>query len=310
MNTCYFELRQLTDAPTISVAADIAQHLQTRQHLGKTIIICDKPVALMSAARKQWLKLARNLQRERSSTVNAEKILRLTHTITHMHRMRFTAKTPEQQPTAHAFFIRPDEVTLLPVNLYSVYITLPLTTATLNLIRTQLPTDAVCIDYTGQLDTTGLKPKVQLAAKINIAWKSIEQFLTDHHVAIEPLVAKSPGHYEAMDDALDVLLGVSRDFLQVASNFQHALELAQPLQLTADEQRKYDTLILLAHRVQLLNPHSFASHFTRDLTDESTFFLHDVAEDVSIAEALAQAIMHHKHAGRARLARALIFVAH
>ena len=310
MSTCYFELRQLTDAPTISVAADIAQHLQTRQHLGKTIVLCDKPVALMSAARKQWLKLARTLQRERSSTINAEKILRLTHTITHMHRMRFVAKTPEQQPSAHVFFMKAEDIDLLPVNLYSIYIMTPITTDTLHRIKEQLPADAMLIDYTGQLATNGLQPKTQLHTRINAAWNTVAAFLTDHHIAIESLIAKEPGRYEALDDALDTLLGVSRDFLQIASDFQHALELAQPVPLTPDEQRKYDTLILLAHRVQALNPQGFASHFTHNLTDETTFFLHDVAENVSFAEALAQAIMHHKQAGRTRLARALTFATH
>jgi hypothetical protein len=70
----YLEIRTTPDTST--AGADLARHLLSRQHLGKTVIVCDKPVIVMSVVRKYWLKLSRGLQRERSSTLNAEKILR------------------------------------------------------------------------------------------------------------------------------------------------------------------------------------------------------------------------------------------
>ena len=119
MGACYFEQRHLADAPSGSLGADIAKHLEARQHLGKTIVVCERPINLMPTVRKQWLKLARQLQRKRSSTVNAEKILRLTGAITHMHHMRFSIKTPVQEPRSHVYFVTPDLVELLPPNVYS-----------------------------------------------------------------------------------------------------------------------------------------------------------------------------------------------
>ena len=100
MAKCYFELRKRSAKGTDSVAADIMRHLHTRQHLGKVTIITDQPLALLAASRKQWLKLSRTIQKQRSSTLNADKILKYTHTITHMQHLRFTAKDALQDPEA------------------------------------------------------------------------------------------------------------------------------------------------------------------------------------------------------------------
>lgn len=310
MGACYFEQRHLTDAPSGSLGADIAKHLEARQHLGKTIIVCERPLNLMPTVRKQWLKLARQLQRERSSTVNAEKILRLTSAITHMHHMRFSIKTPIQEPRAHVFFVTPELVELMPPNVYSFYVTAPLSPDALLETVEQLPNDALLIDYTNTITAgeLGIRPKSELQASIAEAWNMVTAFLEQNSIKIDRLVAPTANHHEQVDNALDTLLGVSHRFLAAANSFQHALELAQPARLTIEEQRKYDLVILLAHRVQALSPSDFNYRFTTSLNDEAAFFLHDIAVDTAqLADALAQAIEQHRQAGRLRLARALAF---
>ena len=59
---CYFELRKPAARGTESIIADAARHLNTRQHLGKAVVVCDQPAIVLSAGRKQWLKLSRSLQ--------------------------------------------------------------------------------------------------------------------------------------------------------------------------------------------------------------------------------------------------------
>src|SRR5882762_3070435 len=71
---CYFELRKQSARGTESIIADMMRHLHTRQHLGKALVICDHPLVVLSAARKQWLKLSRIIQKQRASTLNADKI--------------------------------------------------------------------------------------------------------------------------------------------------------------------------------------------------------------------------------------------
>jgi hypothetical protein len=59
MAKCYFELRKQSARGTDSIAADIMRHFHARQHLGKAVIVCDQPVGLLAAARRQWLKMGR-----------------------------------------------------------------------------------------------------------------------------------------------------------------------------------------------------------------------------------------------------------
>jgi hypothetical protein len=303
---CYFELRKISESLSANLAADIAQHLRSRQHLGKTIVVCEKPLNLMSIVRKHWLKLARQLQRERSSTVNVEKILRLTNSIVHMHRMRFAANPPTQTPNAHVYFMTSAELDALPSNVYNFYTTVELPEAALTTLLAHLPDEALVVDYTGVLPSKRLHPKQQLYDQTQAAWQKVDAFLEKHGLIIKDLASPNAGRQERIDDALDILLSVSQKFLSVASNFQRTLELAQPVVLNATEQREYDILILLAHRVQALDPLTPKFRFTPSLNDEDTFFLHDVAlENLSFAEAMQQEILRHEEAGRNRLAQAM-----
>ena len=308
MNICYYDQRHISDESQTNLAADIARHMQSRQHLGKTVVICEKPGILLALTRKHWLKYARTLQKERSGTINAEKILRLTNTITHMHRMNFIARPPELDPRAHVYFVTPDELSILPVNTYSLYLAVPLTSAQFSHIQPQLPAEALIVGYQPQPPALNLTPKSQLEANITTAWQSMVEFMQQNHIDIDLLATPGAQQLSSIDDALDALLSTSRQFLQTASNLQHTLELSQPITLDSNLQRQYDILILLAHRVQALNPHSaFATRFTYDLTSDETFFLHDSGSELGFVEVLAQTIRHHQEAGRLRLARALHF---
>lgn len=73
---------------------DLARHLYTRMNCGKIVIIASNPNALLSPLRKQWLKLARKVQKERASTLNATRIYELTEIIKRMYTLRFTTKWP------------------------------------------------------------------------------------------------------------------------------------------------------------------------------------------------------------------------
>src|SRR5215213_1160346 len=87
MPNAFFELRKQGARGTDSMVADVMRHLYSRQYLGKTLIISEQPMIIFSTARKQWLKLARTIQKQRASTLNAEKLLKYTHTISHMQHM-------------------------------------------------------------------------------------------------------------------------------------------------------------------------------------------------------------------------------
>jgi len=73
---------------------DLARHLYTRIYGGKVVIIANKPSAFLPALRKQWLKLMRKVQKERASTLNAERIFELNEVVVRMQSLQFSTTWP------------------------------------------------------------------------------------------------------------------------------------------------------------------------------------------------------------------------
>lgn len=310
MAQSYFSSRKMPDGPMINVAADIMRHLFTRQYVGKTLIICDKPSAMISVSRKQWLKIARNLQRNRASTINADRILTLTSDITHMQHLHFAAKPPEDHPGAHVFFITPDELELLPLNCCTVYITVPISQKHADLILKQFPRDSLIVDYTGRPNIwadRGLLDKRILEKEIAKQWKNVLNFMKREKIDFDAL-ATNPAYIVKVDDTLDTLLSNGHHFLQVASTFFRAYDLAQPADISSKEQQYYDMLSLLARRVDALTPGFFSQHLARIRNEQDPFLLFDGANAKANRILANSAAQCHKKEGRLRLAQALVSI--
>lgn len=70
---------------------NIAQHMCSRIYSGKIVIVADKPSGLLGSLRKQWLRLIRDLQKQRASTLDPVRINEITSRIAHMQQTRFAA---------------------------------------------------------------------------------------------------------------------------------------------------------------------------------------------------------------------------
>jgi len=310
MAKCYFELRKQSARGTDSVAADIMRHLHTRQHIGKVVIVCSQPLPLLAASRKQWLKLSRSLQKQRASTLNADKILKYTHTITHMQHMRFTIKSPLENPDADVYFLKEDYCDVMPLHCFSIYFPTPIKDKQriLHMLE-QLPADTLMIDYNHHTPwaSLGLQPKAVLETQVISEWAHVQQFLKENNIHIASLVQDGIHDIEAMDDALDTLLGKSHNFLRLANEFQRALELARPIRITRAKREEYDSLALLAYRVQALSPGVFSQRFLESFNEDDSFFLYDIGKKrfAYTGEPLATAVQRHLAAGRKHLAHSL-----
>jgi hypothetical protein len=309
MAKCYIEFRKQSARGSDSVAADMMRHLHTRQHLGKALVICEHPAVVLSAARKQWLKISRTIQKQRASTLNADKILKYTHTITRMQHMRFTAKTPLEDPEADVYFVTVHELSSVPPQCLSIYLTAQLGQVEAAAVIKQLPTETLVVDYEQVTPWTelGLQPKRALEEQVATEWRHMQQFLTSYQINIKTLLMGATHNIEAMDDALDTLLNVSHRFLQYAGEFQRALELARPLRINKETRQLYDTLSLLAHRVQALTSNAFTQRFLETYNEDDTFFLYDLSRErfVQTGESLSDMLERHLKAGRKHLALAL-----
>ncbi len=307
---CYIELRKSAARGTDSVIADTMRHLHTRQHLGKAVVVCEQPVAALSVARKQWLKLSRTLQKQRASTLNADKILKYTHAITRMQNMAFSIKSPLEQPDADVYFLGPDELGVIPIHCWSVYVVAPIPQSAVLTVVFQLPTEALIIDYNESplWRQAGLENKKTLEANVEKQWAAADAYLKTLAIDAAHLVVDDIHDVEAMDDALDTLLaGHSHRFLELASIFQRSLELARPLRLSKDLRAAYDSLVLLAHRVQALTPGAFTHQFLETYDENDTFFLYDHARRHALrgSETLMEAFQRNTQAGRHNLATSL-----
>jgi hypothetical protein len=309
MAKCYFELRKQSARGTDSIAADIMRHLHARQHLGKALIICDQPTGLLAASRRQWLKMGRAIQKQRASTLNADKILKFTYTITRMQHLHFSSKGPLEEPEADIHFLTPEQCTTIPIHCYTVYIQTDIDNDSAAAAVSQLPAEALVVDYNHETHWArlGLQSKVVLEQQVASEWEHVITFLTGRHIRIAELMQDNLQNVEAMDNALDTLLNAPHQFLRVANEFHHALEIARPLRVSRGARQQYDMLMLLAYRVQALSPGAFTQHFLESYNEDDTFFLYDrhkrrfTASDETLAEAVAR----HMAANRPHLAWAL-----
>jgi len=312
MAKCYFELRKQSAKGTDSIAADIMRHFHARQHLGKAVVIYEQPMGLLAASRRQWLKMGRAIQKQRASTLNADKILKYTHTIAHMQHINFSSKTPLDEPEADIYFLDEHQCATMPVHCYTVYVVIDVRHTVAAAMVDQLPADALMVDYRHEVQWAqlGLQSKVVLEEQVDNAWGQVLQFFSGHHIAVSELTKGTVQNVDAMDDALDTLLGVSHQFLRVANEFHHALELARPLRVSRAARQEHDSLMLLAYRVQALSPGAFTQHFLETYNEDDTFFLYDRHKRrfVGTGESLADAVARHQAAHRPHLARALQLV--
>lgn len=145
MSSHYVEQRSLNGDASLSW--DIAHHLYTRQLKGKTIIIAEDPVALLSSVRKQWLKLTRRAQRERASTLDGERISELTQQIAHMQNMKFTAGDPLDRPQADIFIIDQSQHGSLLPYCHTLYRTCPTTRGTQGMFQACLSPQGLEVVY-------------------------------------------------------------------------------------------------------------------------------------------------------------------
>lgn len=283
--TSYYEVRtSRMFGPSTPIASDVARHLQSRQYLGTTIVVCETPLSQLSATRKQWLRLARTLLKQRASTLNAEEILRYTHSIMHMQHLQFIAEAPTKRAAAHIYFVTPNQLQYVPSDCTTIYITTPPTASQLDSWLTMLPANALVVDYQGNLglDKLGLQSKERIEQRALTAWQELLDYLQAHDVDAKQLIAGGYVQASAVDDAFDKLLASGSDFLQRAADFQQLLSLAQPLSNSSPTQTKqFEAVMRIAHRVQVLTPGVFSDYLaaTFGKSSANSFFLRDAGEE-------------------------------
>ncbi len=300
----YLETFDRTSVSAEAIVPDLMRHLHARQHLGKAVVLCEDPAAMLVLAQKQWLKLSRVLQRRRGFETNAVEILKYTYTITQMQHATFTTETVHDFPEANVYFARPDRVPRLSLDCLTVYLAAPVSAEVMARMVTQLPDQCLLVDYSGsaKAGTGGLEPRAKLETSVTKRWAGVATMLAVQGIEIDSLTNPATSS-EALDDAVDILLGVDVEFLALARDFQHDLDLARPLRSTPRSVRdEYEAFIVLAHRVETFSTGAFSPQFLRTYAND-TFFLHDGQR---AQESFAAVLWRHEEAGRTNIVRAMM----
>jgi hypothetical protein len=145
MNSIYIEERNLADIGMLS--HDIAHHLYVRQLQGRAVVIAEEPFLLLRVVRKQWLKLARLVQRERARTLDAVRIAELTRENQVMNEHQFVTASPIEVPNADVYFLSAAQIDEVLPDCHTIYITCSLDAATVELLKDRLLKGGLLVLY-------------------------------------------------------------------------------------------------------------------------------------------------------------------
>jgi hypothetical protein len=285
-----------------ALASALVSHWQNRFLHGKALLIAPHSEIIAKLAQKQWISQMQHLQQERSHTHDADKLLAITHSITRMQQMTVAAEAPHEFPAAHFWCIPPEKMaqTELPRTCHTVYIATSLNNDMKQQLYGALLPHSLVVDFSA--NDLQLEPKHTLDMKVQMAWEELLTFLEKHNINIKTL-AQDRHNIDVFDDVLDNLLDKSSAFLRHARQFQEALHLAQPLQITHTTKQEYELANILARRVSMLTPGIIHHSFFQN--ENETFSLFDATGQKITRETLSATITRHINAGRKNLAQAL-----
>ncbi|HEU5187287.1 MAG TPA: hypothetical protein VFT87_02165 [Candidatus Saccharimonadales bacterium] len=124
---------------------DLARHLFTRMSCGKVVIVTDHPQTLMSPLRKQWLKLMRRVQRERSSTLHAARIAELSNTIARMQSLKFAIGYPPDDYPSDVCLATVEQLLRWAPDCRTMYVTCQVAREHLHLISALMPPNSLIV---------------------------------------------------------------------------------------------------------------------------------------------------------------------
>lgn len=145
MHGLYVERRSLNGHGSLSW--DLAHHMYARALCGKVAVVTDKPKELLSATRKQWMRIYRQALKEQASTLNAQRVLELTNILSRMQSMTFSATFPDDLLEADVTFATADDFVRIPPVCPTVYVTYGFEREKLHMLTSWMPRGGLVVIY-------------------------------------------------------------------------------------------------------------------------------------------------------------------
>ena len=145
MHELYVETRSLNRHGSLSW--DLAHHMFARAQCGKIAVVTDRPVSVMAATRKQWMRIYRQGLKEQSSTLNAARLLELTRILARMQSMTFSAKLSDDLLEADVTFAGADEFVRIPPTCPTVYVTYEFEREKVHMLTSWMARGGLVVEY-------------------------------------------------------------------------------------------------------------------------------------------------------------------
>jgi hypothetical protein len=109
--------------------------------------VTDRPKELLSATRKQWMRIYRQGLNEQASSLNTPRVLELIRILANMQSIVFSAKSPDDLLEADVTFATADDfVRMVPV-CPTVYATCPFEREKLHMLTSWMPRNGLVVLY-------------------------------------------------------------------------------------------------------------------------------------------------------------------
>jgi hypothetical protein len=144
MHGLFVEKYSLNHKP---LSQQLAEHIAAHGPQGKVAVVADKPVTLLASVRKQWLRLIRLTEKERSSTLNSVRKEKLEIHLEWMRQLSFSAKAPEGMLEADITFTTADDFVRNPPDCRTIYITYSFEREKLHMLTSWMPRNGVVVIY-------------------------------------------------------------------------------------------------------------------------------------------------------------------
>lgn len=142
----YIELRQVDTPEKISL--DLARHLPCRSAVGPVLVVTDRPTIALPVIRKRWVKIIREVERQRSSTLDRIKKESLQREAERLSSLTFAANTAYVAPPADIIFTSPEHAYTLQRYRTLYLVTLP-AIRQLQTFLERLPPGNLIVSYMG-----------------------------------------------------------------------------------------------------------------------------------------------------------------
>ncbi len=144
MHGLFIEKYSLNHKP---LSQQLAGHIAAHGPQGRVAIVTDRPMTLLASVRKQWLRLIRLTERERSSTLKVARKEQLEIHLEWMRQLKFTSKAPEDLLEADVTFAIAGDFVRVPPDCRIVYITYSFEREKLHMLTSWMPRNGVVVIY-------------------------------------------------------------------------------------------------------------------------------------------------------------------